>query len=185
MAINVILGMGRTVALLRSRLVFVPLFFPVIVKNSRCFAFLTGKFAGFENVAFGRKAEPFLEQFFDHVTGYVWFGLDVNANIFHAVNVLNDNLIMQVNAGNFEQNLFHLTREKVDAFVISIDLSDKRLESRYFELVKAHLQHSLATAAGPSIPAADLASNFSATQATWRFFANEKVTPTALNRLPL
>ena len=64
--------------------------------------------------------------------------------------------------------------------VISIDLSDKRLESRYFELVKAHMQHNsaTATAAGPAIPS-DLASSFSATQATWRFFANEKVTPTA------
>jgi len=67
---------------------------------------------------------------------------------------------------------------------ISIDLSDKRLESRYFQLVKADIQHNSATAAGPAIPS-DLASSFSATQATWRFFANEKVTPTALNRLPL
>jgi len=41
------------------------------------------------------------------------------------------------------------------------------------------MQHSSATAAGPSIPA-ELASSFSATQATWRFFANAKVTPTAL-----
>jgi len=64
---------------------------------------------------------------------------------------------------------------------ISIDLSGKRLESRYFQLVKAHMQHNSATAAGPAIPS-DLASSFSTTQATWCFFANEKVTLIALNR---
>ena len=41
------------------------------------------------------------------------------------------------------------------------------------------MQHNSAMAARPAIPA-ELASSFSATQATWRFFANEKVTPTAL-----
>ena len=46
-------------------------------------------------------------------------------------------------------------------------------------LVKEHVQQAKVTAAGPAIPV-DVASSFAATQAAWRFWGNEAVTPTAL-----
>jgi len=41
-----------------------------------------------------------------------------------------------------------------------------------------HMQHAKSTAAGMAVPAG-VEKSFAVTQATWRFFANERVTPQA------
>jgi hypothetical protein len=46
-------------------------------------------------------------------------------------------------------------------------------------MVKGHLQHARATATGSAVPAS-LEKSIAVTQATWRFYANERVTPLAL-----
>ena len=52
---------------------------------------------------------------------------------------------------------------------------EQRLQSRYVKLVKAHMNASTRTAHGPrSLP--DVGKSTTASQATWRFFANERVT---------
>lgn len=52
---------------------------------------------------------------------------------------------------------------------------EKRLQSRYVKLVKAHMNSSSRTAHGPrSLP--EIGKATTASQATWRFFANESVT---------
>jgi hypothetical protein len=56
---------------------------------------------------------------------------------------------------------------------------DRRLQRRYVSLVKAHMNVSSTTAAGPSI-AADGTAGATATQAAWRFFNNERVELAAL-----
>lgn len=55
-------------------------------------------------------------------------------------------------------------------------MGDKRLNSRYWKLVKAHMNHTQANAAGPA-PPVGVASSFAATQATWRLLNNQRVTP--------
>jgi hypothetical protein len=57
----------------------------------------------------------------------------------------------------------------------SINLSDKRLDVRYAELVKSHMKQSTSTATGITVPA-DLKSTVATTQALWRFLTNDKVT---------
>lgn len=56
---------------------------------------------------------------------------------------------------------------------------DRRLRQRYVKLVKAHMGPSSTTAAGPTI-AADGTAGATATQATWRFFNNDRVELAAL-----
>ncbi len=46
-------------------------------------------------------------------------------------------------------------------------------------MVQAHMNHTQANAAGPA-PPVEVASSFAATQATWRFLNNERVTPQEL-----
>jgi len=58
-------------------------------------------------------------------------------------------------------------------------LPDLRLKNRYIGLVMGHMQHAKSTAAGVAVPAG-VEKSFAVTQATWRFFANERVTPQAL-----
>lgn len=58
-------------------------------------------------------------------------------------------------------------------------MGDKRLNKRYWKLVKEHMNHTQANAAGPA-PPVEVASSFAATQATWRFLNNERVTPREL-----
>ena len=60
-----------------------------------------------------------------------------------------------------------------------VELGDERLNKRYWKLVQAHMNHTQANAAGPAVPACS-ASSFAATQATWRFLNNERVTPQEL-----
>ena len=60
-----------------------------------------------------------------------------------------------------------------------VELGDERLNKRYWKSVKAHMNHSQANAAGP-VPPACAESSFAATQATWRFFNNERITPPEL-----
>ena len=60
-----------------------------------------------------------------------------------------------------------------------VELGDERLNRRYWKSVKAHMNHSQANAAGP-VPPACAESSFAATQATWRFFNNERITPPEL-----
>jgi len=56
---------------------------------------------------------------------------------------------------------------------------DRRLQERYFQLVREHMSSSTRTAAGPSLlPGPSKAA--SATQAAWRFFNNERVELAAL-----
>ena len=62
---------------------------------------------------------------------------------------------------------------------MSVELGDERLNRRYWKLVKAHMNHTQANAAGPA-PPVEVASSFAATQATWRFLNNERVTPQEL-----
>jgi hypothetical protein len=62
---------------------------------------------------------------------------------------------------------------------VPVELGDERLNKRYWKLVKAHMNHTQANAAGPA-PPVEAASSFAATQATWRFLANERVTPQEL-----
>ena len=58
-------------------------------------------------------------------------------------------------------------------------MPDARLNKRYFELMREHIQHAKATATGPAVPAC-VEQSFAVTQATWRFLANERVTPQRL-----
>jgi hypothetical protein len=58
-------------------------------------------------------------------------------------------------------------------------LPDKRLNNRYFELVREHVRPAKATATGSAVPVG-VEKSFAVTQATWRFFANERVTAQAL-----
>jgi hypothetical protein len=63
--------------------------------------------------------------------------------------------------------------------VVPVELGDERLTRRYWKLVQAHMNHTQANAAGPA-PPVSVASSFAATQATWRFLNNERVTPQEL-----
>ena len=56
---------------------------------------------------------------------------------------------------------------------------DRRLQQRYCTLVKAHLHSSSPVAAGPTV-ALDQTSGWAATQATWRFLNNDRVSLSAL-----
>jgi len=56
---------------------------------------------------------------------------------------------------------------------------ERRLQRRYEALVRAHVKLGNLSAAGPAIPA-DESSAHAATQATWRFLNNERVTLSAL-----
>jgi len=58
-------------------------------------------------------------------------------------------------------------------------LPDKRLNKRYAEIVKGHLQQATTTATGIAVPP-NVENSFAVTQATWRFLDNERVTPKAL-----
>ena len=62
---------------------------------------------------------------------------------------------------------------------IAINLPDKRLNKRYLEMVKGHLQQATTTATGIAVPAT-VEKSFAVTQATWRFLDNDRVTPLAL-----
>lgn len=57
----------------------------------------------------------------------------------------------------------------------SLPCTDKRLQQRYQQMVQEHLGHGHAVAAGPRALPGD-ASAFAATQAVWRFCANERLT---------
>ena len=58
-------------------------------------------------------------------------------------------------------------------------LPDKRLKTRFLNLVHAHMHHPPRLAAGvASVPS--IASAFAATQAAWRFFNNDRITLPAL-----
>jgi len=56
---------------------------------------------------------------------------------------------------------------------------ERRLQRRYEALVRAHVKLGNLSAAGPAIPAGQLSAH-AATQATWRFLNNERVTLSAL-----
>jgi hypothetical protein len=56
---------------------------------------------------------------------------------------------------------------------------ERRLQRRYEALVRAHVKLGNLSAAGPAIPAGQLSAH-TATQATWRFLNNERVTLSAL-----
>jgi len=58
-------------------------------------------------------------------------------------------------------------------------LPDRRLERRYIGLVMGHMKHTQANAAGVAVPA-NVEQAFAVTQATWRFFGNDRVTTQAL-----
>jgi hypothetical protein len=76
--------------------------------------------------------------------------------------------------------LFHFSDFKYNRrYGISLVLPDKRLHDRYFELIQGPMHHTQATASGAAVPA-HVAHSFAVTQATWRFHANERVTPHAL-----
>ena len=62
---------------------------------------------------------------------------------------------------------------------IEINLHDKRLNRRYTEMVKGHLQQATTTATGIAVPA-NIEKPFAVTQATWRFLDNDRVTPLGL-----
>jgi len=62
---------------------------------------------------------------------------------------------------------------------VPVELGDERLNRRYWKLVKAHKNHTQANMAGP-VPPVCAVSGFAATQATWRFLNNERVTPQEL-----
>jgi hypothetical protein len=64
-------------------------------------------------------------------------------------------------------------------YAIDINLPDKRLIERYHFFVKAHMQHASSIATGVTVPAG-VEKSFAVTQATWRFLANERITPAAL-----
>jgi len=59
---------------------------------------------------------------------------------------------------------------------LPINLPDERLEKRYSGLVGGAMQTAKATSPGLAVPAS-VEKSFAVTQATWRFFDNERVTP--------
>ena len=58
-------------------------------------------------------------------------------------------------------------------------MPDSRLNHRYLEMVKGHFHHSSPTATGVAVPVS-ASKSLATTQATWRFFNNDRVTPLGL-----
>ena len=60
-----------------------------------------------------------------------------------------------------------------------MNLPDKRLNHRYYAMVKGHLHQASSISTGIVVPAT-VENSFAVTQATWRFLDNDRVTPLGL-----
>jgi len=75
--------------------------------------------------------------------------------------------------------LFFVFCDKIHWNGININLGDRRLNTRFYNLVQGHMQQATSTATGVAVPAS-ITNSATVTQATWRFYSNERVTPAAL-----